>query len=231
MTETPQMPPPGPVPQQPPMLPAEGPPKKAAGLALAALVLGICSFVPCLGLLTAPVGAILGIVALAMGTTEKGKAAGGLATAVVGFVIGQTLMVAILLPALSHTRELAKRAICAANLHGIGQATALYVGENMDVFPPTLQHLIEAGQPEDIFVCPSDEDAEPFDYFYLATDSNAPGNTLMACDFEGNHDDYRNMLRADFSTMNVDEEEFEALLQEPQNAAFAAALREAEKRR
>lgn len=108
---------------------------------------------------------------------------------------------------------------------------ALYMAVNDDAYPPTLQHLIELGQPEDIFVCPSAEDEEPFGYFYLSTDSKAPGQTLIACDFEGNHDDYRNVLRADWSSMNVDEEEFEALLQFPWNAAFAAALREAEKLR
>ena len=45
------------------------------------------------------------------------------------------LLVSILLPSLNRARELAKRAICASNLHSIGQAFALYQGENNDQWP------------------------------------------------------------------------------------------------
>ncbi len=45
------------------------------------------------------------------------------------------LLVSILLPSLQRARELAKRAVCAANLHGVGQSLALYQGENDDRWP------------------------------------------------------------------------------------------------
>jgi len=45
------------------------------------------------------------------------------------------LLVSILLPSLNRARELAKRAICGSNLHSIGQAFALYQGENNDQWP------------------------------------------------------------------------------------------------
>ena len=45
------------------------------------------------------------------------------------------LLVSILLPSLNRARELAKRAMCAANLNGIGKAIALYHGENNDAWP------------------------------------------------------------------------------------------------
>ena len=45
------------------------------------------------------------------------------------------LLVSILLPSLNRARELAKRAVCSANLHGLGQAFALYAGENSDSWP------------------------------------------------------------------------------------------------
>lgn len=45
------------------------------------------------------------------------------------------LLVSILLPSLQRARELAKRAVCSANLHGVGQALALYQNENNDRWP------------------------------------------------------------------------------------------------
>lgn len=45
------------------------------------------------------------------------------------------LLVSILLPSLQRARELAKRAVCAANLHGVGQSLALYQSENNDRWP------------------------------------------------------------------------------------------------
>ncbi len=102
------------------------------------------------------------------------------------------LLVSILLPSLNRARELAKRAVCAANLHGLGQALGLYRGENRDAFPwlrvddsdgymkktgtlfdtaPAVDDggrsitallflLVRAGQPTDLFVCPSDDATE-----------------------------------------------------------------------
>jgi len=45
------------------------------------------------------------------------------------------LLVSILLPSLNRARELAKRAICGANLNSIGKGIALYQGEWEDAFP------------------------------------------------------------------------------------------------
>ncbi len=45
------------------------------------------------------------------------------------------LLVSILLPSLNRARELAKRTMCAANLHGVGQAFAMYQAGNKDKFP------------------------------------------------------------------------------------------------
>jgi prepilin-type N-terminal cleavage/methylation domain-containing protein len=45
------------------------------------------------------------------------------------------LLVSILLPSLNRARELAKRAICGANLNGIGKALALYKTANDDRYP------------------------------------------------------------------------------------------------
>ena len=229
-----QAPPPPPQDSHSPVPPQDfaAPQAVAAGLATAGLVLGICAFIPCLGILTGVTGAILAIIALARGTTTKGRAITGLALAIAGFVIGQGLALGLaiggssFIPSLSRARELAKRAACASHLQGIGQGSALYMAENQDVFPPTLQHLIDSGQPSNLFICPSDdEDEEPFDYFYLPATSASSGDTMIACDFRDNHDDYRNILFADCSTGDLTEREFQDALGEPHNAAFAAGLR------
>lgn len=49
------------------------------------------------------------------------------------------LLISILLPSLSRARELAKRAVCASNLHGIGQAMYIYAQDDPGVFPAIAQ--------------------------------------------------------------------------------------------
>jgi prepilin-type N-terminal cleavage/methylation domain-containing protein len=45
------------------------------------------------------------------------------------------LLIAILLPALARARELAKRAVCGANLRGLGQSMYVYASDNGERFP------------------------------------------------------------------------------------------------
>ena len=45
------------------------------------------------------------------------------------------LLLAILLPSLSRARELAKRAVCSANMRGLGQGMHIYANENEEWFP------------------------------------------------------------------------------------------------
>ena len=48
------------------------------------------------------------------------------------------LLISILLPSLSRARELAKRAVCSANLRGIGQGMHIYSNDNEEWFPQSL---------------------------------------------------------------------------------------------
>ena len=48
------------------------------------------------------------------------------------------LLISILLPSLSRARELAKRAVCSANLRGIGQGAHIYANDNQEWFPHSL---------------------------------------------------------------------------------------------
>ena len=52
------------------------------------------------------------------------------------------LLVSILLPTLGRAKELAKQAMCRANLKGIGSAWALYQNENRDM-PPILPDILQ----------------------------------------------------------------------------------------
>ncbi len=209
--------------------------RKGRGLAIAALVLGLCSIFPCIGMFTALTAIVLAIVSLATRRRGTGLAIAGLVIAVVVGFLSLTLGIAVLLPSLSRSREAATRAICAANLNEIGRGIIMYASSYDDAHPPTLRHLIDDGQPADIFVCPSTgtevRETPPYvsDYFYLPPDPNAPNETIVACESMGNHEDYRNALFADFHVHGFTEEAFQALLEEPQNTAFAAALRAVER--
>jgi prepilin-type N-terminal cleavage/methylation domain-containing protein len=48
------------------------------------------------------------------------------------------LLISILLPSISRAKELAQRAVCAANLRGIGQGFYIYANDNREWFPHSL---------------------------------------------------------------------------------------------
>ena len=55
------------------------------------------------------------------------------------------LLISILLPSLARARELAKRAVCAANLRGIGQSAYIYSNDYNERFPVDLGGASPAG--------------------------------------------------------------------------------------
>jgi len=57
---------------------------------------------------------------------------------------GTAMATSILLPSLSRSRELAKRAISVSNLRGIGMACHMYGSDHDGQFPPSLTALVEA---------------------------------------------------------------------------------------
>ncbi len=222
MTQTP--PPDQPPIQHPATAAAIAPPAKGKTLALLALIFGICSIIPCLGIVTGITAMVLGIVALVLKTPRKGMAIAGIVVPIFGIALG----IALLLPPMTRARELAKRALCAYNLKAVSNEILLYQTEHEDVFPPSLETLIEEGLPEKCMQCPSADEDPEFDYFYLPPSPMAPPDTLIACDYGDNHDNYRNVLFKDGSLVNMNDTEFAEELSKPHNAAFAAALQQAE---
>jgi prepilin-type N-terminal cleavage/methylation domain-containing protein len=59
------------------------------------------------------------------------------------------LLISILLPSLARAREIAKRAVCASNMRGVGQGMKVYANDNFDWYPtaPFLEGTPTAGDP------------------------------------------------------------------------------------
>lgn len=125
-------------------------------------------------------------------------------------------------------RELAKRAVCKTHLKGLGTAMELYHQE-CKVYPPTPKELVEEGYASSKnFQCPSDIQHREMAYFYLPPLETDNGETFVMCDWKGNHENVRNILRKDGNVQEFSEEAFQADLAKPYNARFAEALRKAE---
>ena len=218
-------------------------PQKTSGLAVGALILGICGIVPFLGILLGGAGIVLGIVVLARNAGGRGFAIAGIVTGLGGLVIVQALFVPTFLPGLGGARELTShppRARCGGNLNSISKAIAMYGVDNEDAFPPDLEVLITEGTVSwTMLRCPSVQSKMPWkqsaeenrrcDYFYLAPSLGAPRDLLVACDYRDNHGEGRNVLYAGTGVKWILEDAFQAELAKPVNAAFAAALRKAER--
>jgi len=114
----------------------------------------------------------------------------------------------------------------------------MYWGENQGAYPPDLDVLVRQGKvPRKALRCPSVEHGRRCDYFYLAPSgylaptggaADVPDDLLVACDLRGNHGRGRNVMYAHGNVGLRTQVEFQAELAKPLNAAFAAALREAE---
>ncbi len=124
----------------PPTQPGRLPPPpegRRVGLAVAAMICGILSVcLPPLALIALPLG-IVAVVKASRRPTEYG----GMAAAIVGICIGVVgmlvlpLLLSIMLPSLARARELSKRAVCAANLQGLGLGLSVYATGSSGWFP------------------------------------------------------------------------------------------------
>lgn len=223
-----QVPPP-PTPQYPP--PAYvAPEPKGKGLAVLALVLGLCGLIPFLGWLTGFGAIVVGIIVLATGRPGKGMAIGGMVAGVVLPILMAGAGMAIFFNLASGK---ANEVRCISNLRNIGSAVSMYRAENGDKWPQDLQVLQNSQQlGYNSLRCPSAPKGSQNDYFYFAPPTAGveagASSSVVACDHKGNHRDGRNVLFEDGSVRKLSESEFQAELAKPHNAAFAAALRAAE---
>lgn len=63
------------------------------------------------------------------------------------------LLISVLLPSLSRARELAKRAVSASNLRGLGQGCHIYASDHDERFPPDLATLVNDGMATPGMLC------------------------------------------------------------------------------
>ena len=218
--------------------PAEDAPatQRSRALAIAALCLGACAFIPAIAELLPPMCVaglefFCGLAAIVVGIIALTGRRSGKRIAVVGLVAGMVGMGfwTAWRPPFS---EYVRSAICGNNLNSIGKGIALYMGEDEKAMPPTLKHLVVADVVSNKrLTCPfAKGDNQGLKYFYLPAPANASQDTVIACGQKGNHVGGRNVLFADFGVQWMDGESLQLKLAEKQNAAFAKALGAAEGR-
>jgi prepilin-type processing-associated H-X9-DG protein len=172
-------------------------------MAVASLVIGIigCFTCPLVGVL----GLILGIVALSRASGQpqryggRGLAISGIVASGVGMVTSiMFVMILILLPSLARAREMAKRAVCAANIQSIGTGLFAYAEENDGEFPPDLDTLISEGYiaPQTL-QCPSDDDSDSYEYDPEVAQSAAEDEPILKEHLENHRGEGQNTLFGD----------------------------------
>ncbi|MEM8873068.1 MAG: DUF4190 domain-containing protein [Planctomycetota bacterium] len=136
---------------------------KSSGIALASMIVGICSIpVGCvIPLITAIAAIVLSIIGFKQTSEGKrpgrGFAVAGLFTGIFGLIVPTLLLASIMLPSLYRARETANRVRCASNMRQIGLAAILYANEDPDgAFPPDLETiLLTQVIASQVFVSPS----------------------------------------------------------------------------
>ena len=108
------------------------------GMAVAALVLGICGGIPCVGFLPGMTAVVLAIVVLAMKRPGRNLAIAGLVLGVVlpaAWAVGWTAL------GLREARHHARRVISMTNLKALGSAISMYATDHRDFLPRDLDVL------------------------------------------------------------------------------------------
>jgi prepilin-type processing-associated H-X9-DG protein len=98
-------------------------------------------------------------------------------------VAGTAMATSVMLPSLARAREVAKRAVSASNLRGIGMGCHFHANDNRNRFPDSFEQLLQDGaivhkqlhSPRDV-----DEDEDHVSYVYIAgqTTDAKPNNVL-----------------------------------------------------
>ena len=106
---------------------------KTSGLAITSFVLGMMSFV--CAIFTGIPAIICGIISLVKISKSQGRLKGqgfaiaGIAVPAVYMLVILPMVMAIMMPALSRTKAIAQRVVCATNLKGLGTAMFIYAND------------------------------------------------------------------------------------------------------
>ncbi|MCE5277373.1 MAG: DUF4190 domain-containing protein [Planctomycetaceae bacterium] len=207
---------------------------RAGALAVTALVvagIGVLTSVFLIGMVLSAVALVLGIIAIrrnarAGRATRIPWAAATLSAA--GLVLGAVTIVLVVIPAIHEAHHSA----CQVNFKAMGAGIWNYQ-RSRGHLPQRMSDVVEGGFLEPrVFACMEDDSwREGYSsYFhYLDPDRQEhPPQALFACDSRPRHKKGRNILTICGNLGFTEEEEFQQLLARPENAAFAAALREFE---
>lgn len=225
MTQMPPMPPPL------PDMAAMEKPQGSQRLAVVAMVLGVCAFVPGLGILTGFTAITMAYVVLAMKKPGKGLAIGAICASAAGMFIGGAIIASIWLPDWVGSSDPEPEAVCTANVNAIGKALTQYAAHSEDhSFPENLDELKETGlgKNRSVFHCPSDGEARE-SYFYVMPDEDTPDDALMLCEIRQNHSGKRVILKKNGSAQILSETEFQHELDQRMNRQFAELYYEAKR--
>ena len=236
MTDIPPAPhPPTP---QPPMWPAPIAPTPApgSGMATGALVTGITSLIPAIGVILGVIAVILSALVLHRNRPGRTMAVAGLTMGILGILLNCLAIGASWYLATNRAMPRAKQAVCRANLKNLATATMMYSVDYDEQPPPNLAALNPyLGGPGAMMTCPSRKNPQPgrLDYVYVPPATRIirverPGDTILMCDLKGNHDDGRNVAFVDGHVRWMTESEFQSRLAQPHNATFADGLRKIE---
>ncbi|MHC4986443.1 MAG: hypothetical protein ACYTFO_09855 [Planctomycetota bacterium] len=131
--------------------------------------------------------------------------------------------------AVTKSQDQAKQIKCVSILKRISVAAILYSNAH-DAFPNSLQDLIDARdlQARDLHCPAAAALARECDFFYFQPTASSRGSALMACDLDGNHPNGdRGCVTVTGAVQWLTDAEFQAELAKEENAAFGAALAEA----
>jgi len=200
------------------------PRRPGGGLGAAALVLGIVSLIPAVGVVAGPAGGVLAVSALLRGRAGRGRAVAALVLCVVGMTVSL-----LTVPRALKWHWGQKQALCAARLQSIAAGIRMY-RDYQERFPATLGEVTAMGALPGIYLsCPgAGNSGRGSDFFYHPPADDAPPDAIIVCDFRGNHPGGRNVLYRSGEVRWRGEPAFQAELAKPYNAEFAKALRAAE---
>ncbi|MCE5277141.1 MAG: DUF4190 domain-containing protein [Planctomycetaceae bacterium] len=224
----------------PPMSGPWGAPPVAAApipaLSIVALILSLVAL-PLLvlwgaGVLFSLAGLVVGIVAWVRSAhAKRGKGMAIAATVVSGSTILLVgVLIAILIPVIGSALGEAQKSSCQMNLKVIGGAMRQYE-RSKDAVPAKPWDLVDAGYlPPSAFRCGGDKKWQEglSSYFFQwssQTSDEANPRAMIACDLKDNHGNGRAYLTRSGNVGWMTEDTFQTALSQPENAAFAAALR------
>jgi hypothetical protein len=143
---------------------------------------------------------------------------------------GASLADLLMLSIREELRDTKQAAACMRNLREIAMGSIVYASENDGESPASLEVMRDKGLvSSDGLRCPCPESQQRGGYFYWPPSPTAPGLTFVACELDSNHGRFRHVAMKNAAVLKMTEEAFQAKLKLPQNAAFAEALKKAEK--